>query len=168
MKKILVSAIALMMVFALVMGVSAVAEEEAINPIVGYWTLDIDAILEQMAAAFDMTLDDLMAEMGNKAEAEIDALVASMKYDFIFNEDGTFVMAVAVEEQEETVEGTYTVDTGKKTITMIYNATPDQPEPVKESYTYDITGDKLTLLLGNEQLVFERVPANEEAEVPAA
>ena len=165
MKKILVSAIALMMVFALVMGVSAVAEEEAINPIVGYWTLDIDAILEQMAAAFDMTLDDLMAELGNKAE--IDALAASMKYDFIFNEDGTFVMAVAVEEQEETVEGTYTVDTGKKTITMIYNASPDQPEPVKESYTYDITGDKLTLLLGNEQLVFERVPAN-EAEVPAA
>lgn len=154
MKKILVSAIALMMVLAMVMGVSAVAEES----IVGNWMLDIDAILEQMAAGYGMTLDDLKAALGD----ELDTLAASMSYNFIFNEDGTFVMILVAEGEEMKIGGTYTVAEGQ--IIMTPTEFPDQPETFAYSFTED---GKLVLNIDGGDLVFYNVPAN-EAEAPAA
>ena len=157
MKKILVSAIALMMVLAMVMGVSAVAEES----IVGNWTLDTDYMLEQLAAGFGMTMDEMTALLGDQLN-DLLAQLAAMNYNFIFNEDGTFVMNVAANGQEMTIEGTYTVADGQ--ITLVPTQAPDQPE----TFAYSMNEDgKLVLNLAGDELVFSTVPAN-EAEVPAA
>ena len=157
MKKILVSAIALMMVLAMVMGVSAVAEES----IVGNWTLDTDYMLEQLAAGFGMTVDEMATLLGDQLN-DLLAQLAAINYNFIFNEDGTFVMNVAANDQEMTIEGTYTVADGQ--ITLIPTQAPDQPESIAYSMTED---GKLVLIIAGEEMAFSPVPAN-EAEVPAA
>lgn len=157
MKKILVSAIALMMVLAMVMGVSAVAEES----IVGNWTLDTDYMLEQLAAGFGMTMDEMTALLGDQLN-DLLAQLAAINYNFIFNEDGTFVMNVVANDQEMTIEGTYTVADGQ--ITLVPTQAPDQPETIAYSMNED---GKLVLSIAGEEMAFSLVEAN-EAEAPAA
>ena len=156
MKKILISAIALMMVLAMVMGVSAVAEES----IVGNWTLDTDYMLEQLAAGFGMTMDEMTALLGDQLN-DLLAQLAAMNYNFIFNEDGTFVMNVVANDQEMSIEGIYTVADGQ--ITLVPAQAPDQPE----TFAYRMENGKLVLSLAGEEMVFSLDEAN-EAEAPAA